>query len=405
MANPILCSQCQAPHETHVPMCLVCGAALLPSGHSAELNETNMSDEEEDFRTVRMEGFTGADLANLYSGSQDALSSDALDPFMQQEDRTLVGGSGEHPSAWSGESNQVPPLGPASGAFPQAGSAFGAPPPVQPPGGYIFVEGSDSPSMTVRQEAPGFSGGRNEEMATYSGPVDISRASAEKSPIMRVVWLGLIIAVAIVSFVVIKPYIPTEPKEKKVQVVQVMLKLQTKPLGAGVWVNGKKLEGTTPTSVQSRIGERVYIQIRKKGFKSVDFTWSAKGNQQRTVELLSTTPPKPRIDPKVVALRLAQEKARKARRAATLRKRRRNYVPANHTALRVVTIPPGAKVRVQGRLQRGLSPLRVILPNGVEAKITIQKYGHHDASFVWKAGSQAVRKKVIRMYRHSWYSP
>jgi hypothetical protein len=377
-------------------------------------------EEDEELRTVRMEGFTSSDLegggfdySSMTPSSNQGADGVNYDQFAVNEGHYSGSSYDQHPSAWAGPAAQGQPqaFGPASGAFPQAGSAFGGSGEFQQASqnGYVLVEGADSPSMTVRHEAPGFSGGRDVEMATYSGPADISRGSATSSPVMRVVWVaGVILAVGL-GFFLLREYAPVNPKPIVPKVVYVMLALQTNPSGAQVYVNGEKQAQVTPTTIQARIGDRVNIQIQKDKYKTLDFSWTARGNQEKTLTLLAKDPPKPRPDPRVLSLNAklpapGRPAARKRRRRPRVRRRRGPApVPAGHVALYVKTEPPGAKVRVQGRLQHGRTPLRVVIQQGLEAKITVQKYGHHDAYFIWKANSNL--RKTIRLYRHSWYNP
>lgn len=429
MSETMLCPQCQTEVDLQEIQCPHCGAALSASDvmdQFDDLDQTHVSgpehslstlgdDEDEELRTVRVEGFSSSDLAGFASGEQ--VPGMEYEQFMVQEDRTVVGGSQPNQNAWTGpmgganqhfgpaSGDQFPQAGPfvGSGEFPQPGaSPFGAGSPPPPPGGYVLVEGADSPSMTVRQEAPEV-GGRGVELATYSGPVDIARGSGSSSPIKNIITVVIVIALVVGGGLIIRPYIPSTKKPEPPKIVKVLLSLATKPVGAEVWIDGQKTDKVTPTTIEARIGRRVYVQIRKDKFKTVDFQWQAKGNDSRSFELALKDPPKPRPSADVIKTQVKKVLAARRKRRKARQRKRRNVIPKGYVALYLSTDPSGAKVRVQGRLQRGSTPLRILMQKGLEAKISIQKYGYYDASFTWSANS-TTRKKVP-MYRHSWYNP
>lgn len=344
--------------------------------------------EEENYATIQMEGKKASELWGEASEVE-------LANYLGDSDRTQMSGYPSQPAMPS----------PQGGMWSTPSQDAWNSPFANQQGGW----GNMPPPPQVGWD-PSVGGAENEQM-TYSGPADIARAAGSESTGKRVgrmlKWLVLLLLVGgglAAGYVYLLPML-NKPKKAKKQKVFVVLEVETQPKGADVWLNGHKLGEPTPATISTRIGRPVQIQIRKEGFKTVDFQWPANGYDKRKFFLQAKEQPKPRPrvdtppDPPKVAVR---PKPRK--RVRKRRRRRRSFAGAGSgMVLSLRTVPSGAKVRINNRLWPGKTPLRISLPEGKKVRVTVQKYGHQDAFFVWSATKSETH--VIKLYRHSWYNP
>ncbi len=343
--------------------------------------------EEENFptseqATIQMEGAKASDFYNL--PSQVSLEEQLYGVGQDRTQVNLYNESGQ--AQYSGDMWRTPSQDAWNSPFPQ-----GYEQPVQPP----------APRMGLL--------GPQDAQPTYSGPLDISRAAAADPPERqrnRLLWLLMVLLVAggifSLSYVYLLPMLT--PKKKTKRKVFVVMELETTPKGAAVWVNGRRQLEPTPTAISVRIGRTVQIQLRKKDHKTVDFQWQATAYDRRRFFLRPLVKPRPRpreVDPPIAAV---PTPVRIRPRPRLRRVRRRVRKPKYPTVtLSIRTVPRGAKVRVGSRTWPGRTPLRIVLREGKRSKITVLKYGHQDAYFVWSAKKN--EKHTIKLYRHSWYNP
>ena len=345
----------------------------------------DLGEDDENYATVQLQGQQASDLG---------WSSDYLD----NSDRTQMTAHPSQPPMQSGAMWQTPSQDAWNSPFVNNQGNWGANMPPPPQVGW-------DPNV-ARPE--------NEQM-TYSGPADIARASGSGSMGKRILRIGMwLFILALVGgglfagYPYLRQYLPSLNKNsvKKKKKVFVVLEVETVPKGAVVWMNGHKLGEPTPATISTRIGRPVQVQIRKEGFKTIDFQWPAAGYDKRKFFLQAKKKPKPRdrANTPPPLPRVALKPKRRRRRVRRRRRRRRKLVvPASSSVLSLRTVPAGAKVLINNRVWPGKTPLRVVLPAGKKVRVTVQKYGHQDAFFVWSASKSETH--VIKLYRHSWYNP
>lgn len=364
--------------------------------------------EEENYPTLQMGGLAASELRD--QASEVAVSPNFLDGPI---DRTQVNLYQNQPTPMhSGEMWQTP-----------SQDAWNSPFAGQQPGwsGYLPPPQPLPPDPMGWASAPPL--GPNMAQPTYSGPVDIARSAGgdglEKQGSGLVWWLVLMVVVAgtaIGAYLYLPVYLKKntpKPEERKVFVV---MEVETSPKGATIWVDGRKQQEPTPASISVRIGRTVQIQLRKEGYQTIDFQWQAtsydrrkfflQANEQAQPQPRQPEPPGP-IPPITVATQTqaqnpdkTQTKPRTVRKRPLVRKSRSGG-PSVYLSLR--TVPSGAKVRIGNQVWPGQTPLRIPLPEGQKVNVTVQKYGHQDAFFVWPATQSETH--TIKLYRHSWYNP
>lgn len=357
--------------------------------------EFEIPEEDEASPTVQMGGIQASQLYDQHS------QVDVAQHFLDgQIDRTQVGVYHNQPTpSFSGDMWQTPSQDAWNSPFAgqQAGWTGYLPPPqpLPPDPGWGVAGGM----------------GANIPQPTYSGPVDIARSAGadalEKQSSGLVWWLVILVLVAgagIAAYLYLPAYLKKPPKEERK--VFVVMEVETSPKGATVWVDGRKQQETTPTALSVRIGRTVQIQLRKEGHETIDFQWQATTYDRRKFFLRSKEPvqvPERRVEP-VVQIPSRIDPIPLPAVAPRPRVRRRvRKVRGPSVTLSLRTVPGGAKVRIGSQLWPGQTPLRIDLPEGQKVNVTVQKYGHQDAFFVWPATQSETH--TIKLYRHSWYNP
>ena len=80
---------------------------------------------------------------------------------------------------------------------------------------------------------------------------------------------------------------PRRPAQKP---KKILLRLRSKPSRATVYINGRK-RGRTPLRWRAKLGRRLRVELRKKGYVKHSFTWKVrKTKRTRTVKLIEELP-------------------------------------------------------------------------------------------------------------------